>query len=258
MVLEKEDHKMHIPGYCDACDKNVKFLLDDQYCLYKNSDSSNDVKIPYRLSFRERMVCPKCGMNSRQRALFKVLPKYVDLNSKIYMLEQITPPFLAVSAKYPNTVGSEYLGDDYESGFVNEKGIRHEDATHLSFPDCSFNCVISQDVFEHVFDIDSCLKEMYRVLTPRGHLIISVPFYTTELHTRKRAEIVDGKVELLLDPQYHGNPMGGGSLVVYDYGWDLMGMIKNVGFSNVYIHKEYSPSHGIVGINSIFFIIAKK
>ena len=163
-----------------------------------------------------------------------------------------------MSARYPKTVGSEYLGDGIESGFVNEQGIMHEDATHLSFPDCSFDCVISQDVFEHVFDIDSCLKEMYRVLRPEGHLIISVPFYPSESKTRTRAKLVNGEVKHILEPVYHGNPMGGGSLLVYDYGWDLLDKIQSAGFSKVYVRKEYSPSHGIIGVDTVRFIIAMR
>ena len=258
LVLETKDHKMEVPGYCDACDENQRFLLDDMYCEFSNFETLNDFKSAGGLCFRERMVCPKCGLNSRQRALFKILPDYVDTKSKIYMLEQVTPPYRAVVKKYRNVVGSEYLGDGVEPGFVNKDGIRHEDATHLSFADDSFDCVISQDVFEHVFDIDACLREMSRVLRLEGTMIVSVPFYTMELKTRIRAKLVDGKVEHLLEPVYHGNPMGGGSLLVYDYGWDLLDKIKAAGFSEVYIRKEYSPSHGIIGADTVWFIIAKK
>ncbi len=204
------------------------------------------------------MVCPECGLNNRQRALIGILPDYVRKDSRIYIMEQITPPFHAISKRYTNITGSEYLGDGIESGYVNENGIMHEDATHLSFKDEEFECVISQDVFEHVFDINACLKEMYRILRPGGTLIISVPFYTSEPKTRVRARISDGKIENLLEPVYHGNPMGGGSLLVYDYGWDLLDWIKDAGFSDVCVRKEYSPDRGIIGVDTVRFIIARK
>ncbi len=258
IVLKSEKHEIEITGYCDSCCKKVKFLLDDLYREFSNFDTFNDFHPSNSLCFRERMVCPECGLNSRQRALIKILPEYVGLKSDIYMLEQITPPFRSVSAKYVKTVGSEYLGDDYKPGFINESGIRHEDATQLSFPDQSFDCIISQDVFEHIFDIQSCLKEMHRVLRLNGYLIISVPFYTSESKTRIRAKKDNGIVNYLQKPIYHGNPMGGGSLLVYDYGWDLIDMIKKSGFSDVYVRKEYCPEHGIIGVDTIRFIIAKK
>lgn len=249
---------MEIPGYCDVCDKKVNFILDDLYREFSNFDTFNDFEPTGGLCFRERMSCPICKLNNRQRALFKLLQDYVDLDSDIYMLEQVTSSFQIISKKYHNTIGSEYLGDEYKSGFVNENGIRHEDATCLSFSDSIFDCVISQDVFEHIFDIDTCLEEMYRILRPNGYLIISVPFYTSELHTRVRAKMVDGEIKNILNPIYHGNPIGDGSLLVYDYGWDLLDMIRATGFSDVYVRKEYSPSRGIIGAGTVRFIIARK
>ncbi len=98
-----------------------------------------------------------------------------------------------------------------------------------------------------MFDIDACLREMYRVLKPKGSMIVSVPMHTSELKTRMRAKMVGGKVEHVLEPLYHGDPLGGGSLLVYDYGWDLLDMFRAAGFSEVFIRKEYSPCRGIIG-----------
>ncbi len=85
------------------------------------------------------MVCPLCGLNNRQRALFGLLQEYVNPDSSIYMLEQITSSFRAICARYANVVGSEYLGEGLESGYINENGIRHEDASNLSFNDGSLD-----------------------------------------------------------------------------------------------------------------------
>ena len=258
-VLRSEGHKMYVPGFCDVCGKKSEFLLDDLYMRVPDFDMLRDtVSDTVGLCFRERMVCTGCGLNNRQRALFRMLPEYVDKRSSIYMQEQVTPSFQAVSAKYPNVTGSEYLGEGLESGLVNENGIRHEDASRMSFQDNSFDCLISQDVLEHVFDVDACLKEMYRVIKPGGHLIISVPMIMSELETRMRAKLVDGEVRNILEPVYHGDPMGGGCLLVYDYGWDLLDRISAVGFSDVHIRKDYSPTHGIIGADMVWFIIATK
>lgn len=41
---------------------------------------------------------------------------------------------------------------------------------------------------------------------------------------------------LYFEPEYHGNPMTDkGSLVFYDFVWDLLNMIKDAGFKDVYI-----------------------
>ncbi len=249
---------MEIYGYCDVCRKKVEFVLDDMYSKPAVQTESSDPDLPVELNFRERMVCPECKMNNRMRALFKILPDYITPESKVYAMEQITPAFRRLSEEYTDIIGSEYLGDDVEPGSVNENGIRHEDASKLSFPDCTFDAVISQDVFEHVFDIDACLRETRRVLKPKGHAIVSVPMKMREDRTKMRAKLVDGKIEYLAEPEYHGNPLGGGVLVVYDYGWDLLAHFKAAGFSKVYIRKEYSPTHGIIGRDAIWFLIAEK
>jgi len=49
-----------------------------------------------------------------------------------------------------------------------------EDVTALSFPDSSFDAVVSLETIEHV-DAKSCLCELYRVLRPGGVLVLSTP-----------------------------------------------------------------------------------
>lgn len=48
-------------------------------------------------------------------------------------------------------------------------------ATELPFPDKSFKTVISNCVLEHIPDIDAALREIRRVLKPKGRLMITVP-----------------------------------------------------------------------------------
>jgi len=44
----------------------------------------------------------------------------------------------------------------------------------------SFDWVFSSQVFEHVFNPDPFLSELYRVLKPNGHLLMTVPFVWDE------------------------------------------------------------------------------
>src|SRR5258708_5193042 len=48
-------------------------------------------------------------------------------------------------------------------------------ATQMPFPDRSFKTVVSNCVLEHIPDIDKALKEIRRVLKPKGRLMITVP-----------------------------------------------------------------------------------
>jgi ubiquinone/menaquinone biosynthesis C-methylase UbiE len=54
-------------------------------------------------------------------------------------------------------------------------------ATDLKFPDNEFDSVLCTQVLEHVYDHHTMMKEIYRVLKPGGHVILTVPF-AWELH----------------------------------------------------------------------------
>ena len=54
-------------------------------------------------------------------------------------------------------------------------------ADKLAFPDNSFDTVLCTQVLEHVYEHDEMIKEIWRVLKPGGHIILTVPF-AWELH----------------------------------------------------------------------------
>jgi SAM-dependent methyltransferase len=53
------------------------------------------------------------------------------------------------------------------SGVANCRFV-HAQSDVLPFPDCSFDAVFSTNVFEHVMDLDTVYKELFRVLRPGG------------------------------------------------------------------------------------------
>jgi len=160
---------INISGFCQICEKQTKFLLDSLY----SADGY--------LNFRERLICPICGLNNRQRFLLghilKITKNYNDC--QIYIYEQVTSFYNEMKKIYPKIIGSEYLGVEYNGGSI-VKGIRHEDSTCLSFSDNSFDLILSLDVFEHVFDLEKSFKEAFRILKPNGRMIFSIPFKSKE------------------------------------------------------------------------------
>jgi SAM-dependent methyltransferase len=232
-----------ILGFCQVCKLPTFFLLDSLY-----SDNNG-------INFRERMVCRICRLNNRQRFLLGETLKRIKPyeNCKIYLYEKVTSFYEALAKRCPNIIGSEYLGSQYEGGTVIN-GIQHEDSTCLSFPDESFDMALSLDVFEHVFDLEKSFKEAFRILKPMGRMIFSIPFYIEKDITEKRAEMIDGNIIFLKEPQYHGNPISEkGSLVVYDISWDCFDMVKKCGFSDVYLVAGYSRITGNIGSLQYFF-----
>ena len=97
-----------------------------------------------------------------------------------------------------------------------------EDLEHQTFANESFDLVITQDVFEHVFRPDFAIREIARTLSAGGAHVCTVPLVNREKPSQRRARSIDGKVIHELPPVYHGNPLSAdGSLVTVDWGFDI-------------------------------------
>jgi SAM-dependent methyltransferase len=227
-----------VPGLCQVCGEAVAFSGDWQF-----SDGTT-------VNFRERLVCPRCLLNNRQRFMAHVVRSAIRERpaASVYMYEQVTPFFAWAERELPaRVVGSEYLGHDVRAGVVVD-GVRHEDALALSFDDDAFDAVVSNDVFEHVPDIERSLAECARVLRDDGRLFFSIPFHVTSESTMKRAELRNGELVELLPAEYHGNPISpGGSLVFYDHGWEILDACRSAGFRDAYVLTYWSLLYGYLG-----------
>jgi hypothetical protein len=232
--LHRHDERWPVPGYCAACRRVVPFSCD----WVSSWDGTPN--------FRERLHCPGCSLNSRQRMMTQLV---AALGQPPYYLYELVTAFAAWAGRsLPAVTGSEYLGPGVEGGAV-VGGLRHEDALDLSFADASFGTIVSNDVFEHVADIDATLSECVRVLRPGGTLLLSIPFHPDADTTVQRAELRDGEPVFLAEPRYHGNPMDQekGSLVFYDYGWDVVERLRDAGFSRAGVVAYWSAYHGYLG-----------
>lgn len=116
----------------------------------------------------------------------------------------------------PDYVPSQWFPDVTSGTLVD--GVLREDLQDLSLADESVDLVVTQDVFEHVNDPDAAWREIARVLKPGGAHLWTVPIYRDRSTLRRVA--VDGT--LLMDADYHGNPLGGGSLVVHEWARDVV------------------------------------
>lgn len=68
-------------------------------------------------------------------------------------------------------MGASYRGGDYPD---NKHADLHIDGSgRLDCPDCSFDCVLSAQVLEHVPDPRAYLQEIRRILKPGGDLLLS-------------------------------------------------------------------------------------
>jgi SAM-dependent methyltransferase len=232
-------------GDCFVCQKQVNFETDFLY----SSDLFDGKRLP---NWRERVLCPSCGLNNRMRASIQVLEEVVGAKptANIYLGERVTPLYAALAKRFDQLIGSEYLGDRVPFGEVDEHGTRNESITHLKFDDEVFDFVLSFDVLEHVPDPEKGIREIFRVLAPRGKVMLSVPFLMWEQNTRRRAVVeADGNVRHLLEPQYHGDPLSAsGCLCFQDFGWELLDQMRSTGFTNVAMLLYWSDKLGYYGV----------
>jgi len=239
-----------VEGYCVPCSKTVPFLVD----MESGGRREGDVCLP---NWRERLECPSCRMNNRQRLVATLIRQELDVEQKksVYFMEQVTPIFHWTKDAFKNhdIVGSEYLGYEYEGGEII-KGIRHEDIENLSFSDNSLDLIVSNDVFEHVPHPSKAFKECVRLLKSGGVMLATIPFHSENELSVIRAKIVDGELENLLPPSYHGNPISAdGSLVFTDFGWDMLDNMRCSGFTEVAVEVYASTRYGHLGGGQIVF-----
>jgi SAM-dependent methyltransferase len=242
-----------ICGYCGVCQRDTDFLIDFQYAF----TLPDGTQFP---NLRERLECVHCRLNTRMRGALHFMRDHARMrtDSVIYACEQITPLFRAVADRYKGAIGSEYLHDGTPRGGTNTSGIRHEDATQLTFKTASFDCILSFDVLEHIPDYNPALGEALRCLRPGGRLLLTVPFNLGATDHLERATLINGNVQHLLPPEYHGDPLNeSGALCFRHYGWGLLDELRAIGFSEAAMYFYWSRELGYLGGNP-FIIMAVK
>ncbi|GJD66300.1 class I SAM-dependent methyltransferase [Methylobacterium frigidaeris] len=204
-------------GHCVLCENDTTFELKDSK-TYRS------------------MQCIRCGSVSRNRALWfalnRAFPKWRQL-----VIHESSPGWDIVSRRLAvectHYVASQYE-DDLPLGHLVTgtklpcKKYQVENLEKQTFKENMFDLVITQDVFEHVFDPLAAIADIARTLKPGGSTLMSVPVVRRFNSSRRRARLVDGKIEHLLEPEYHGNPVSGdGALVTVDWGYDISSQLSN-------------------------------
>lgn len=205
-------------GRCPACGGETTFVAEGPY-------------------FRNTLKCIKCKSVPRHRALMHVLSQYFP-NWHSLTVHESSPGWDIVSQRLARECGN-YTASQYDpkipSGTVVEaprmpcRKYRCENLEAQTLQDHSFDLVITQDVFEHVFRPDLAIREIARTLKPGGATLMTVPIVRKSKPSRRRAALVAGKVINLVEPpEFHGNPISGeGALVTIDWGFDVVRYLQH-------------------------------
>jgi hypothetical protein len=205
---------------------------------------------------RDNYFCEACRSIPRQRHLQHVLdtrfPGWENME-----IHESSPGNDFLRRYAPNFSFSQYL-PDVPWGSVSDQGVRSENLEQLTFDANSFDLFITQDVLEHVFDPARVIAEVMRVLRPGGAHVFTAPKHRGLDKTVQRARLVDnGDVVHLLEPVFHGNPVGDGtSLVTFDYGYDFEQLLSQWAGSSVSTVQTLDERRGLVAeFNEVFVIV---
>lgn len=210
-------------GLCPICHRETRFIARNPW-------------------HRDHLRCQHCGSLPRERALISVLEMLFPnwRNLKLHESSPGSPSSMMMARECAGYIATHYY-PDIEPGKLHE-GIRCENLEQQTFPDESFDIVITQDVFEHIFDYRRAFRDVMRTIKPGGAHIFTTPKYKGLAKTEDRAVLRDGQVVHLTKPEYHGNPIDpqGGALVTVYYGDDLPEIIyRETGCpTTIYILKQ--------------------
>lgn len=165
----------------------------------------------------EFRFCVRCGANLRYELLAQAIRTFDLPRIDVLELDFASPLHKLLSQARSYT--RSFWRPDVAPGTIRADGVVCQDITRLTFPDASLDLIVSSDVLEHVPDMAAAFAETARVLRPGGAHLFTVPVRPL---TRRRAEIRDGEVTHLLEPEYHHDPLDRrGVLTFWDFGPDL-------------------------------------
>lgn len=209
---------MEIKGKCYICGQTSKFVLEKDMVLLREAK------------------CEFCGAMLRNSDLAKAIVHVLfSCNKSIYEMKKSfenlkifnansSGPVHEMLHSMPNYVSGEYM-QGVISGHVID-GKLCVDLMNMPFSDKMFDLVISEDVLEHVDDIDIAFGEINRVLKVDGYHIFTVPLHEGRCcQSRKN-----------LNEIYHGD-----YLVVTDFGDNIDHKLEKFGMNArvMQYHKFY-------------------
>lgn len=211
-------------------------------CPVCEQDTAFEMRSP---AFYRSAQCVSCGSWPAQRAFWYAMTN-LRPNWRELTIHESSPGGDPITIRFINECRN-YIVSQYDpnqpSGMMvfdpEKPGGKYiiQDLQRQTFPDSFFDLVITREVFEHVFDPAAAIAEIARTLKPGGLCIMAVPVANRFKPSQRRARMVDGAVNHILPPQYHGNPMSrDGALVTMDWGYDIAPLLTK--FSGIPFYSQ--------------------
>lgn len=183
--------------------------------------------------------CVRCLSTQVHRAAGRCVQQLnLPRTASVYELSSRGALFRFLQLRFSQFYCSEYF-DDVAPG-NSKQGVICQDVQKLLLDDARFDLVTSTEVFEHVPNDSLGFAEVFRVLKPDGHFILTVPLFDAA-HTVERCVLrADGSLEHRLPPEYHGDRIRGqGRVLAFrNYGRDIVDRMNAVGFATKIVCVE--------------------
>ncbi|WMI69858.1 class I SAM-dependent methyltransferase [Mangrovimonas sp. YM274] len=131
--------------------------------------------------------CPKCRSLQRTRLMPFAL-EYFNLLQNPKRVLHIAPNL------NENTYMAKNLQEGSTYDRLNIRPVKHinivQDITRTNLPSENYDLVVAWHVLEHIVQDVQAIEEVYRLLKPGGHFLVSVPIFPLKsLHTFENSEI---------------------------------------------------------------------
>jgi SAM-dependent methyltransferase len=138
----------------------------------------------------------------------------------------------------------------YETADLHQKGVTHQaDITRMPLQDSSYGVIIAHHVLEHIDDDRRAMRELFRLLTPGGVALLSVPLNASRPDTYENPRITT--------PEQRFVHFSGADHKRY-YGLDFRDRLASVGFvvETYRLPPENEVTYGL--LRDEWLILARK
>jgi SAM-dependent methyltransferase len=169
-----------------------------------------------RFRVRENVLGPGTLSLERHRGLWLFLERETAFFSAPLRVLHFAPE-ICFASRFRKLANLDYVAADLSSPLADHQVDLHE----LPFRDSDFDVIICNHVLEHVADDRRCMRELRRVLCPKGFALLNVPLDPSRAITFEDPSVVD--------PRERQRLYGQGDHVRL-YGADYVDRLREAGF----------------------------
>ncbi len=154
---------------------SIFYIGNNYQCNICNFKMSHFIK----LKNKDR-ICPKCGSLARTRNLWNLLENEIQGKTILHF-----SPSPSLKTKIESLNNIKYVTSDYAGEFEATKRLNIES---IDEPNDSYDLVICYHILEHIENDIKAMKELHRIIKPKGKCIIQTPFKTGEIYENKEVK----------------------------------------------------------------------